>query len=126
MGMKMFQLFSLFLYNIQYITREVVKMYVVMNELYVPIEGKAEMIKRFSQSAEKMKKVSGCLEYMFLDHEAQTGKQVVFTKWESKEAYRAWVEGDAFRKAHKEKQDDGKGSPAGGNELNAYSVIYHT
>lgn len=103
-------------------------MYVVMNELFVPKEGKAQMIKRFSQSAERMKQVPGCLEYLFLDHEDETGKQVVFTKWESKEAYRAWVEGDAFKKAHAHNkgQDDSKQSPAGGNELNMYTVVYHT
>ncbi len=101
-------------------------MYVVMNELYVPKEGKEEMKKRFSQSAERMKKVPGCLEYLFLDHENENGKQVVFTKWESKEAYRAWVEGDAFRKAHKERKAASDDSPASGNELNAYTVVYHT
>ena len=100
-------------------------MYVVMNELYVPKEGKEKMIERFSQSAERMKNVPGCLEYMFLDHESEKGKQVVFTKWESKEAYLAWVQGDAFKKAHRPNNGD-TNQPSSNSELNAYTIVYHT
>ncbi|MBU8908933.1 antibiotic biosynthesis monooxygenase family protein [Desertibacillus haloalkaliphilus] len=101
-------------------------MYVVMNELYVPKEAKDEMIKRFGKSADNMTNVPGCLEFLFLNHEEEDGKQIVFTKWESKEAYEAWVESDAFKKAHKERRESKEKSPASGNQLNAYEVVYHT
>jgi heme-degrading monooxygenase HmoA len=101
-------------------------MYVVMNELHVPKQAKEEMKKRFGKSAENMKNVEGCVEFLFLDNESEEGKQVVFTKWESKEAYQAWLESDSFKKAHQEKRESREKSPASGNELNAYEVIYHT
>ena len=99
-------------------------MYVVMNELHIPKEAKQAVTERFGKSAENMKNVPGCLEFMFLSNEDEDGKQVVFTKWESKEAYEAWVNSDAFKKAHGGKSNNGE-QPSG-NELNAYEVIYST
>lgn len=55
-----------------------------MNELHVPSERKAMLTERFGKSAENMKRVPGCLEFLFLDNEKDDGKQVVFTKWEAK------------------------------------------
>ncbi|WLR51287.1 antibiotic biosynthesis monooxygenase family protein [Bacillus tianshenii] len=106
-------------------------MYVVMNELHLPKEAKEPMKKRFGASADNMKEVPGCIEFMFLDNEKEDGKLIVFTKWESKEDYENWVNSEAFRKAHSEggKQggggQGGQGQP-GGNELHAYEVVYHT
>ncbi|MFC5713741.1 antibiotic biosynthesis monooxygenase family protein [Thalassorhabdus alkalitolerans] len=101
-------------------------MYVVMNELHVPKEAKDAMKGRFAQSAENMKKVPGCLEYLFLDNENPDGKLVVFTKWETKEHFEDWKNSDAFKNAHKEKRESKEKSPASGSELNAYEVVYQT
>ncbi|TLS37999.1 antibiotic biosynthesis monooxygenase family protein [Pseudalkalibacillus caeni] len=101
-------------------------MYVVMNELKVPKEAKGVMKERFGKSSENMKNVEGCLEFLFLDNVDENGKLVVFTKWESKEAYENWVNSDAFKNAHKEKRESKEKSPASGNELNEYTVVYHT
>ena len=100
-------------------------MYVVMNELHVPKEGKEEMIRRFEKSAVNMEKVPGCLEYLFLNHVNEDGKQVVLTKWESKEAFQAWVESDSFKRAHQEKRESKSKGPAASSELNSYEVVYH-
>ncbi|OEH92508.1 antibiotic biosynthesis monooxygenase family protein [Bacillus solimangrovi] len=104
-------------------------MYVVMNELYIPKEAKEPMKKRFGASANNMKEVPGCIEFMFLDNEKEDGKQVVFTKWESKLDYENWVNSDAFRKAHSERGKSGeakKQEQPSNNELNAYEVVHHT
>ncbi|HSH24117.1 MAG TPA: antibiotic biosynthesis monooxygenase family protein [Massilibacterium sp.] len=107
-------------------------MYVVMNELYLPNkEAKDMMIQRFRNSAENMKAVQGCIEFMFLNHENEEGKQIVFTKWESKKDYEAWVESEAFKRAHSsssqdEKQKEQKQKSGASNQLHAYEVIYHT
>lgn len=100
-------------------------MYVVMNELHVPKVAKEHLKQRFSKSSDSMKQVPGCLEFMYLDNENEDGKIVVFTKWESKEFYEAWLKSDAFKKAH---EDSGNGSqgPASQNEVFAYNVVYHT
>ncbi|WP_096201628.1 antibiotic biosynthesis monooxygenase family protein [Bacillus sp. FJAT-45350] len=99
-------------------------MYVVMNELNVPKEGKDVMIQRFEKSAENMKKVPGCIEYLFLNNENEDGKQVVLTKWDSKESFQAWVESDSFKRAHQEKRESKEKGPASSSELNSYEVVY--
>lgn len=98
-------------------------MYVVMNELHIPKQAKAHMIERFGRSAENMKKVPGCLEYLFLNNENEDGKLVVYTKWDTKESYEAWVHSDAFKNAHQEKRESKEKSP-GSSELNTYTVVY--
>lgn len=100
-------------------------MYVVMNELHVPAEMKAKMKERFGNSAENMKNIPGCLDFMFLEEPEENGKQVVFTKWESKKHYEDWLESAAFQKAHQSKDSSQKQNPASGNELKAYEVIHH-
>lgn len=101
-------------------------MYVVMNELHVPKQAKEELSNRFGNAAENMKKVPGCLEFMFLGNEDEDGKQVVFTKWETKEHYEEWLHSDAFKRAHKEKRESKEKGPTTGNELNAYTVIHQS
>ncbi|GAB7389078.1 hypothetical protein BSNK01_29160 [Bacillaceae bacterium] len=98
-------------------------MYVVMNVLEVPEEGKGKMIELFSKSAENMKKVPGCLEFQFLNS-TQENKQIVYTKWESKEAFEAWTKSEAFRKAHEERRTSG--STATGSKLEIYEVVHST
>lgn len=99
-------------------------MYVVMNELHIPKDGKATMTERFGKAADNMKQVPGCLEFLFLDNENEDGKQVVFTKWDSKESYEAWTQSEAFKKAHGGQRSGG--NPTSGNELNKYHVAHHT
>ena len=100
-------------------------MYVVMNELHVPSERKAVLTERFSRSAENMSHVPGCIEFLFLDNENEDGKQVVFTKWESKKDYENWLESDAFKNAHKQKGNSEKPA-AQTNELQAYTVAHQS
>ncbi|SFF06079.1 antibiotic biosynthesis monooxygenase family protein [Alteribacillus iranensis] len=99
-------------------------MYVVMNELQVPPQAKEKMQERFGKGADNMSKVPGCLDFMFLDEASENGKQVVFTKWETKKHYEDWLESEAFQKAHSEEGAQKK-SPASGNELRAFEVIHH-
>ncbi|RSL34333.1 antibiotic biosynthesis monooxygenase [Salibacterium salarium] len=104
-------------------------MYVVMNELHVPDEAKEAMQNRFGNSVENMKNIPGCLDFMFLEENKENGKQVVFTKWESKQHYEDWVNSDAFKKAHQGQQNNQNStkekSPASGSELKSYEVIHH-
>lgn len=98
-------------------------MYVVMNVLTVPEEGKQKMIEMFSQSADNMSKVPGCLEFQFLSSTSEE-KQIVYTKWESQEAFRAWTESEAFRKAHEERRT--RGTTATASKLEIYEVVHQT
>lgn len=98
-------------------------MYVVMNVLQVPEQGKSKMMELFANSAENMKQVPGCLEFQFLNS-LDEEKQIVYTKWESREAFEAWTKSEAFRKAHEERRTSG--STATGSKIEMYEVIHHT
>lgn len=98
-------------------------MYVVMNVLEVPAEAKGQMAGMFSRAAENMKQVPGCVEFQYLDSTAGD-KQIVYTKWESEEAFTAWRKSDAFMKAHSNERTGS--SPATGSHIETYTVVHHT
>ena len=98
-------------------------MYVVMNVLEVPEESKGQMASMFSRGADNMTKVPGCLEFLFLEA-TQGNQQVVYTKWESPEAFDAWRHSDAFARAHS--HDRTSASPAIGSKIEAYTVVHHS
>ncbi|UCZ54153.1 antibiotic biosynthesis monooxygenase [Bacillus shivajii] len=100
-------------------------MYVVFNELHVPKEGREHVTNRFSESGEKMKKVPGCLDFMFLNPEDDDNYQIVVTKWESKEAFEDWTNSQAFKDAHKERRANLDKSPTSGNKIYSYHVPHH-
>ncbi|SES42597.1 antibiotic biosynthesis monooxygenase family protein [Salipaludibacillus aurantiacus] len=100
-------------------------MYVVMNELHVPAEGRQNVAARFAESAEKMKQVPGCLDFMFLNPEEDENFQIVMTKWASKTDYENWVNSDAFKQAHKKRRENLDKSPTSGNKIYAYEAVHH-
>lgn len=100
-------------------------MFVVFNELHVPKEGRENVANRFSESAEKMRNIPGCLDFMFLNPEDDAEYQIVFTKWESKEAYEAWVNSDAFKAAHRERRANLEKSPTSSNKIYTYVAKHH-
>lgn len=100
-------------------------MYIVMNELHVPKEGRDNVASRFEKSAEKMKQVPGCLDFLFLDPEEDENYQVVLTKWDSKEDYEAWINSDSFKQAHKKRRENLDKSPTTGNKIYSYHAKYH-
>ncbi|MFC4738356.1 antibiotic biosynthesis monooxygenase family protein [Bacillus daqingensis] len=100
-------------------------MYVVMNELHVPPEGRENVAARFSESAEKMKEVPGCLDFMFLQPDEDLNYPVVLTKWETKEDYNNWINSDAFKKAHKPRRENLDKSPTQSNKIYEYHVPHH-
>lgn len=100
-------------------------MYVVMNELHVPVEGRENVANRFTESNKKMKQVPGCIDFMFLNPEEDENFQIVLTKWETKEDYQNWVSSDDFKHAHKKRRENLDKSPTSGNKIYAYDAIHH-
>ncbi|CAM3977956.1 antibiotic biosynthesis monooxygenase family protein [Alkalicoccus chagannorensis] len=100
-------------------------MYVVMNRLHVPPEGRENVASRFSESAEKMREVPGCLDFMFLHPEEEENHPVVLTKWESREDYENWIHSDAFKKAHKPRRENLDTSPTQSNKIFEYEAKHH-
>lgn len=95
-------------------------MYVVMNVLQVPKAMHGRMTEMFGKSAERMKEVPGCLEFQFLGG-VDADKQIVYTKWDSEESFRAWTESDSFRRAHAHSNEN---NPATGSQLEIYEVLH--
>ena len=100
-------------------------MYVVFNELHVPKETRDNVANRFAASGDKMKKIPGCLDFMFLFPEEDKNYQIVFTKWETKAAYEDWVNSDDFKEAHKKRRESPDKSAASGNQLYTYEAKHH-
>ena len=100
-------------------------MYVVMNQLHVPPEGRENVAERFRQSAEKMKEIPGCLDFMFLHPTEEENEQIVLTKWETKRDYENWVNSSAFKEAHKKRREDLDKSPTQGNTIFEYEALHH-
>lgn len=96
-------------------------MYVVMNVLTVPENFKEEMIQRFANSADNMSSVKGCVEFQFLNHTSD-GKQIVYTKWSSKDDYQAWIESDSFKRAHEKRRANPGPATA---KIETYEVIHN-
>lgn len=99
-------------------------MYVVINELEVPAEAKEQIQERFGASAEKMNQVPGCLEFLFLDEATEDGKQLVFTKWETKEDFENWLESDSFKSSHRAGGQEKRESAATGNQIRQFRVVH--
>ncbi|PRO64727.1 antibiotic biosynthesis monooxygenase family protein [Alkalicoccus urumqiensis] len=100
-------------------------MYVVMNQLHVPPEGRENVAGRFASSSEKMKEVDGCLDFMFLQPSEDENYPVVLTKWESREHYENWIHSDAFKAAHKPRKENLDQSPTQSNKIFEYTVPHH-
>lgn len=99
-------------------------MFVVMNVFHVPDEkGREKMKEMFGSSTENMREVPGCLEFQFLESEKEE-KQIVYTKWKDKAAFKAWTESEAFRKAHANQRTEG--SPAASSQIETYEVVHST
>ncbi|MED4129527.1 MULTISPECIES: antibiotic biosynthesis monooxygenase family protein [Shouchella] len=101
-------------------------MYIVMNELHVSPEKKKMLHERFGKASTNMANVKGCLEFMFLSNEQDHKKEIVFTKWASKEDYQNWLSSESFANAHKSNAASKEQKPAANaNELHTYELIHH-
>lgn len=96
-------------------------MVVVMNVLRVPEAAKPKMAEMFARAADHMKEIQGFVDFQFLNAVGED-KQVVYTKWETREAFEAWRKSDAFSRAHSSERTDG--SPATGSAVEMYEVLH--
>jgi heme-degrading monooxygenase HmoA len=91
---------------------------VVMNVVQA-VEGREEDFERAFLTRERLLTQAegfGGFELLRRDRDAE---YVVLTRWESKEAFQAWVKSDLFRRSHRERA----GQIAHGNELRMYDVL---
>jgi len=95
-------------------------MYVVMNKLTVAPEGAATLEAGFAHSGERMRQTPGCVNFELLREEQTEGNDVymVITQWQDKDAFLAWTQSDAFRRAH-----SGSGDSGAMGELHMYVSV---
>lgn len=63
------------------------------------------LVRKFEKDSQAMKGVEGLLSYEVWKHETpQTVEFVAVSKWESKEAFKAWISRDEHVQGHKEQR----------------------
>lgn len=93
-------------------------MYVVMNVVEAK-EGRVEDFERaFLERERLLKQAEGFVGFELLRRD-RNREYVVLTKWESKEAFEAWVGSDLFKRSHRHAD----GQFAHGNEVRRYDVL---
>lgn len=75
-------------------------MYVVMNRIPVHPDYAQAFEERFRRRAGAVDRMPGFLRTLVLRPDSQEDPYVVLTLWESKEAYAAWTESEAFQEGH--------------------------
>lgn len=102
---------------------------VKINAVTVP-EGMGEdFIERFAKRAGSVESQPGFEEFLLLRPTDGNAAFYVFTRWETEEAFQAWMSGNDFAAAHKPDADgDAPAPPRSGppgvtNELLAFDVV---
>lgn len=75
-------------------------MYVVMNRLDVDPKYASAFEERFRSRAGAVDGMPGFIRNVVLRPDEESDPYVVLTMWESKEAFEAWTESEAFRQGH--------------------------
>ena len=75
-------------------------MFIVMNRIGVPPEFAAAFEERFRNRAGQVDTMPGFIRNLVLRPKSADDPYVVMTMWESREAFEAWTQSDAFRQGH--------------------------
>lgn len=92
-----------------------------INAITVPAERAEEFEKRFAARAGEVAKAPGFEEFQLLRPADERSVYLVYTRWESEEAFQAWVESPAFQHGHKAHNTQGPVSSE--SELWSFDVI---
>ncbi|MEQ8835142.1 MAG: antibiotic biosynthesis monooxygenase [Miltoncostaeaceae bacterium] len=71
-----------------------------INAITVPDERREAFEERFAARAGEVSGMEGFEEFQLLRPSEGQDKYLVYTRWESQEAFDAWVNSDAFRRGH--------------------------
>src|SRR3954468_11241702 len=85
-------------------------MVVKINAIEVAPGRGAELEERFARRAAEVETMPGFLGFELLRPVEGETRYFVYTRWESEEAFRAWVSSDAFTRGHAQAARDGGGS----------------
>ena len=83
-----------------------------------------ELEARFAKRAGEVEKMPGFLGFELLRPVEGESRYFVYTRWESEEAFRAWVESPAFTRGHAQASADrGEKPVAHGSALLSFEVV---
>jgi len=96
---------------------------VKINAIEVP-EGRGEALEaRFRARVGEVERMPGFLGFELLRPTGGEKRYFVYTRWETEEAFRAWVEGPAFGRGHADRSG-GEQRPVGtGSSLLEFEVV---
>ena len=93
---------------------------VKMNVITVPPDRADELEARFAARATEVDKQPGFLGFELLRPE-EGDRYIVYTKWESEDAFAAWAQSSAFQRGHRAHHQEGP--VATHSELWGYEVV---
>lgn len=100
---------------------------VKINAIEVTPGREAALEERFAKRASEVEKMPGFLGFELLRPVEGDTRYFVYTRWESEEAFRAWVDSDAFKRGHAQAAANADGGPvAHGSSLLAFEVVQRT
>src|SRR5690606_35798120 len=103
--------------------REVVAVYIVMNRIPVKAEYAEAFEARFRERAGEVDKMPGFIRTLVMRPDAPGLPYVVWTAWESKEAFEAWTRSEAFQKGHQQSGTLPREAFSGRNQVEVYEVF---
>ena len=98
-------------------------MVVKINAIEVAPGREAELEERFARRASEVESMSGFLGFELLRPVEGESRYFVYTRWESEDAFRAWVESPEFRRGHAQAARDSGGTVAHGSALLGFEVV---
>ncbi len=86
--------------------------------------GRGEALEeRFAKRASEVEKMPGFLGFELLRPVAGEDRYFVYTRWESEEHFRAWVESPAFTRGHAQAAAGAGGPVASHSQLLSFEVV---
>ena len=98
-------------------------MVVKINAIEVAAGRGPELEERFARRAAEVESMPGFLGFELLRPVEGESRYFVYTRWESEEAFRAWVESPAFTRGHAQAARDSGGTVAHGSALMEFEVV---
>ena len=96
---------------------------VKINAIEVSPDRASELEERFAKRAGEVEKMPGFLGFELLRPVEGETRYFVYTRWETEEHFRAWVESSAFTRGHAQAAKDSKGTVAHGSALMEFEVV---
>jgi len=98
-------------------------MVVKINAIEVSEGRGPELEDRFAKRAKEVEGMPGFLGFELLRPTGGESRYFVYTRWESEEDFRAWVESSAFTRGHAQAAKDSKRTVAHGSALMEFEVV---